>query len=261
MTLPALLRKAFGDAGFDLSLGSDAEWERFGISGMDASVWVLPVHRGALLAIAERPILREFKGATWTEVPLPGQAAGAVHCHTPAELYETLRRIRVLFNQLPPRPEERFARRLAAIDGTEVEVIVRQRVGQTLFREMLMEYWDGRCAVTGLEEPELLRASHAKPWKDSSDAERLDVYNGLLLAVHLDALFDAGLMTFMAEGAAEFSKQLSADSLALIAPGASTLRLGRVAAGHLPYLEHHRRHVFDRDNGDNVSPTAQYLMP
>lgn len=39
----------------------------------------------------------------------------------------------------------------------------------------------------------LLRASHAKPWKDSSDAEHLDVYNGLLLAVHLDALFDRGI--------------------------------------------------------------------
>ena len=58
----------------------------------------------------------------------------------------------------------------------------------------MMRYWGGRCAISGISEPALLRASHAKPWKDSTDAERLDVHNGLLLAVHLDAAFDAGLI-------------------------------------------------------------------
>lgn len=246
MTLPALLRKAFGDAGFDLSLGSDAEWERFGISGLNASVLVLPVHRGALLAITERAILREFKEVTWTEVPLPGPAAGAVHCHSPAELYEALRRVHVLLNQLPPRPEERFARRLAAVGSTEVEVLVRQRVGQALFREMLMEYWDGKCAVTGLAVPELLRASHAKPWKDSTDAERLDVYNGLLLAVHLDALFDSGRITFQDDGSAKLSARMPTTVLRqLCGMDVTDVRLCRVSDGHRPFLEYHRQHVFD----------------
>ena len=39
--------------------------------------------------------------------------------------------------------------------------------------------------------PELLRASHAKPWAKASDIERLDSFNGLLLSVHLDAMFDS----------------------------------------------------------------------
>ncbi|MDC0682621.1 HNH endonuclease signature motif containing protein [Sorangium atrum] len=50
--------------------------------------------------------------------------------------------------------------------------------------------------MTGLAVPALLRASHIKPWADcETDAERLDVYNGILLAPHLDAAFDRGFIT------------------------------------------------------------------
>jgi putative restriction endonuclease len=60
-----------------------------------------------------------------------------------------------------------------------------------------MEYWGGRCPITGLEQPELLRASHIKPWADcATDAERLDVFNGLLLGAHIDAAFDSALISF-----------------------------------------------------------------
>src|SRR5690606_3752500 len=149
----------------------------------------------------------------------------------------------VLLDQLPPAPQQRFAQRLAAVARTEAEALVRQRVGQDLFREMLMEYWGGRCALTGLDVPELLRASHAKPWKDATDAERLDVYNGLLLAVHLDALFDCGLMTFGDDGAAVFSAALSPGARALVI-GEGALHLSHVADGHRPYLAYHRRHCF-----------------
>jgi hypothetical protein len=71
-----------------------------------------------------------------------------------------------------------------------------QRVGQDLFRDGLLDYWDGICAVTGLAVPELLRASHIKPWVDcDTDAERLDLFNGLLLAPKLDAAMDRGFIT------------------------------------------------------------------
>jgi putative restriction endonuclease len=46
-----------------------------------------------------------------------------------------------------------------------------------------VDYWGGRCPISGVDQPELLRASHIKPWADcSTDAERLDVFNGVLLA-------------------------------------------------------------------------------
>lgn len=241
--LPPLLRKAVGDAGFDVTLGSDAEWERLGVSGLAGSVWVLPVRAGAMLALDSPATLREFQTVTWTEVPLPASAAGAVRCPTPADLYHTLRLVRVLLDQMPPRPEQRFQRRLEEITSTEAEAVVRQRVGQGLFREMLMDYWEGKCAVTSLAVPELLRASHAKPWKDSTDAERLDVHNGFMLAVHLDALFDQGFMTFRDDGESEFSPKLSEDTRFLLL-GNEPLRLARVAEGHRRYMRHHREHVF-----------------
>lgn len=105
----------------------------------------------------------------------------------------------------PPYPEKKLERKLAAMAAMEVQAVVRRRVGQELFRETLLEYWDGRCAVMGLDVQELLRSSHAKQWKDANDAERLDVHNGLLPAVHLDALFDGGLLVFADDGVALLS--------------------------------------------------------
>ena len=52
------------------------------------------------------------------------------------------------------------------------------------------------CALTGLAIPEMLIASHIKPWRESSNEERLDPMNGLLLAAHADKLFDRFLMSF-----------------------------------------------------------------
>jgi predicted restriction endonuclease len=132
------------------------------------------------------------------------------------------------------------------VGPTEALTEVRRRIGQDLFREALFEYWGGACAVTGLSVPELLRASHAKPWAESTDAERLDVYNGLLLAVHLDALFDRGLITFGDDGVGEFSPQLPAVAIAALGLGAGVLRLRHVQPGHRQYLAYHRANVFRR---------------
>lgn len=244
MTLPPLVRKAVGDAGFDLTLGSDNEWTRLGVSGTEHVVWILPSGGGAAVAVPARPLLQEFTPMAWAEVPLPQGAVGAIRCRTPQELYSAMRRLRVLLDQLPPAPQQRFLKRLAAVGNTEAEMLVKQRVGQELFREMLMEYWDGRCALTGLDVPELLRASHAKPWKDCDDRERLDVYNGLLLAVHLDALFDRGLLTFAEDGAAVVSSRLSEEARELLLGSAVANGKLRLVAGHRPYMDYHRRRVF-----------------
>ena len=86
---------------------------------------------------------------------------------------------------------------------TEAERRIIQRVGQDIFRNRLMTYWQGRCPLTGITDPALLRASHIIAWKDcDSDAERLDVHNGLLLSALWDAAFDRGLVTFDDDGAA-----------------------------------------------------------
>jgi hypothetical protein len=169
-----------------------------------------------------------------------------------ATLASFLRRSARIAQALPNQPEKAYAKELetalAAIvgSGTEVERIVRQRVGQDIYRKAQLDYWGGRCAVTGLDLPEVLRASHAKPWADcQTDAERLDVFNGFLLAPDLDALFDRGLITFDNDGAMQVSSKVGVSQLeSLRLWDLETLRLRWITTQHYTYLAWHRDRVF-----------------
>ncbi|EMT5435672.1 HNH endonuclease [Stenotrophomonas maltophilia] len=124
--------------------------------------------------------------------------------------------------------------------GTEVERLVRQRVGQERYRDALLTYWGGSCAVTGVAVTEALRASHAKPWAEcADDAERLDAFNGFLLVANLDALFDRFLISFDDAGHLLISTRLSQRDL----PGLgihSGMTLRWLASEHRHYLQWHR---------------------
>ena len=125
--------------------------------------------------------------------------------------------------------------------GTEVERLVRQRVGQARYRDALLAYWGGACAVTGINVPEVLRASHAKPWAVcDSDAERLDVFNGLLLAAHLDALFDQFLLSFDEHGRALISPQLDVAACEVLGLR-PTMQMRWMAPEHQRYMGYHRQ--------------------
>jgi putative restriction endonuclease len=131
--------------------------------------------------------------------------------------------------------------------GTEIERLVKQRVGQDTFRQALMDYWGGACAVTGIGIPEMLRASHLKPWaKCGCDEERLDVFNGFLLTANLDALFDRGLITFSDTGLLICSSRISTQDGKNIGLK-DGLILRWLAPEHQPYLAWHREYVFDAE--------------
>lgn len=122
---------------------------------------------------------------------------------------------------------------------TEAERQARQRVGQDIFRDALIKFWDGRCPLTGISDAAILRASHMKPWAAcESDAERLDVFNGLLLLALWDAAFDRHLMTFTDDGWPEFSKRLS--SRARDRPERDVEAPISFSREHLAYLHIHR---------------------
>jgi putative restriction endonuclease len=172
-----------------------------------------------------------------------------------AELGRLLRRAAELAMALPNHAAEQYATEVAKLEAeppttTEALRLTKQRVGQDLFRKALMDYWGGACAVTGLYLPELLRASHAKPWADcASDAERLDVFNGFLLSAQLDALFDSGLITFDDTGLLIPAPQLAdVHRLLLGLTDDAPLRLRWISPAHLPYLIWHRGHVFQRES-------------
>ena len=147
---------------------------------------------------------------------------------------------------MPDELLNQFAKQTATLSrSTEAERLVLQRVGQDVFRAGLLDYWDGRCAVTGLAVPDLLRASHIKPWAAcASDAERPDVFNGLLLAPHLDAAFDRGLITVADNGLVIVSSRLSDHDQKLLGLDIP-LRIGGLAPGHRSYLAWHRTEEFE----------------
>ncbi len=80
--------------------------------------------------------------------------------------------------------------------GTEKEVRAKRRVGQDIFRAILLEIYDSKCCLTGIEIPEVLRASHIIPWSECKAGTRLDPANGLCLSATYDAAFDKHLISF-----------------------------------------------------------------
>ncbi|MDD5461532.1 MAG: HNH endonuclease [Methylococcales bacterium] len=162
------------------------------------------------------------------------------------KLEKLLRRAAALAQSLPNQAvvdyEKQVNKALAELpkNGTEIERMVRQRVGQNTFRSAMMDYWGSACAVTGITFFEVLRASHAKPWANCvSDAERLDVFNGFLLSANLDALFDRFLITFNDDGTMLVSSKLTMDQrISLGLNSAFSLRW--VAKEHKHYLQYHR---------------------
>lgn len=125
------------------------------------------------------------------------------------------------------------------IRKTDREALIQARLGQGRFRSDLEHRWNSKCAVTGWGLRQILRASHIKPWRSSNDKERLDCCNGLLLAAHIDALFDRGLISFAATGEILLSSQIPESELQQLRLPMS-LR-GKLNAAELGYLAHHRR--------------------
>jgi hypothetical protein len=81
------------------------------------------------------------------------------------------------------------------ISTTERQQLVKSRVGQGLYRSRV-ELIEQGCRLTGVTDRRFLRASHIKPWAKSTNQEKLDGYNGLLLSPHVDHLFDKGFLSF-----------------------------------------------------------------
>lgn len=202
--------KAASQNGFRRVLGEKAGWAVFGSTTADGKI-----HLGAagmrgpwFLALDHAGVIAEL-GLPSADMPGPGRVRVAFD--SLGALYETLRRVYELTISLPDAPLRQFETHVADLpQTTEAERLVVQRIGQDIFRAGLMDYWQRRCPLTGISDPALLRASHIIPWSEcESNAERLDVYNGLLLSALWDAAFDRALVTFDDEGKPEFSPRLS----------------------------------------------------
>lgn len=80
-------------------------------------------------------------------------------------------------------------------EGLDIETITKLRKGQYYFRRMILSNYNGRCALTGIDIPQLLLASHIIPWSKNK-VTRLNPSNGICLSALYDKAFDQGLIGF-----------------------------------------------------------------
>lgn len=243
------LEKSAIDNGFDLTLPQEDAWLGYASTQSPLRVW-LGLKDGVTYAVglSRQNVADELGeyGTQWTQELPAGAVAGRATADLPS-LNRLLRRAFQLSKTLPNELLSAFQQQTATLPrATEAERLVLQRVGQDIFRNGLIEFWEGRCAITGLAVTELLRASHIKPWADcKTDAERMDVFNGFLFAPHLDAAFDRGFITVENDGAVVIADALDFEARRLLGLD-QPLRVRAIHEGHRRYLPWHRGKVFRR---------------
>ncbi|MBR1029399.1 HNH endonuclease [Bradyrhizobium liaoningense] len=133
------------------------------------------------------------------------------------------------------------------LDTTTKQQVVLARHGQGLFRKRVLEL-EPVCRLTKIKNPDLLVASHIKPWRACATAgERLNGANGLALAPHVDRLFDRGLISFEIDGKVLVSPQLrSVDLDRLGLTDFCERGCGPFLGIQAPFLQYHRESVYRR---------------
>ncbi len=92
--------------------------------------------------------------------------------------------------------ETKFAEILSGTENLKGETKVREvktRINQNAFRQIVLANYSSKCAITGIDIPELLIASHIIPWSQN-EQERLNPENGICFSPLYDKAFDKGLI-------------------------------------------------------------------
>ncbi len=135
--------------------------------------------------------------------------------------------------------------RTSDIAATEKQQLIKARRGQGYFRENLKNI-ETECRLTHVNNHNLLIASHIKPWRNSTDTEKLDGNNGLLLSPHIDKLFDRGYVSFTDDGFILRSNQ-EVDQVMEKWGLDPNMNIGEFNDDQKKYLEYHRNHIFEAE--------------
>jgi hypothetical protein len=142
------------------------------------------------------------------------------------------------------RRVEKSIRDTPKLQETEKLSLIQARRGQGIFRANVQSI-ETRCRVTRVDRPEHLIASHAKPWRDSTNEERLAGENGLLLTPTIDHLFDKGFIAFEGSGRLLISPVAHQPSLVRMGIRVDEpLNVGEFSQVQRQFLEYHRENVF-----------------
>ena len=134
--------------------------------------------------------------------------------------------------------------------GYDAERIAKARCGQSFFRQTLLINYRGSCCITGLAVPDLLRASHIKPWGKSNDTdEKANPQNGLLLNSLFDLAFDKGYITIDGDYRVVLSRELKNHACERTRSHFGGYEGRSIAKPiHFPpgkqFIEYHNEHIF-----------------
>jgi hypothetical protein len=200
-------------------------------------VWLQsPVALDARKLTGKQKLISRFDAQQWLDVDQALQILDAVTAADRSSPWMNIRADLTGSDEAKQSDIEEIGRR-RGLTKTTRKALVDARLGQGAFREALEAKFDYRCAATGCHTRAVLRASHIRPWRECSDGQRLCDDNGLLLAAHLDALFDRHLITFESDGSMTVSPDLLEDKDRLGLP----LKLLKPLSGMQDhYMEHHR---------------------
>lgn len=128
---------------------------------------------------------------------------------------------------------------------------VKTRVNQSVFRQIIMANYASKCAITGIDIPDLLFASHIMPWS-TNEKERLNPENGICLSALYDKAFDKGHIGFDKNYKVLISSRLKGkekfeyyqNSFALIEDKTLSTPLKYIPKKE--FLEYHRDVIFDK---------------
>jgi len=126
---------------------------------------------------------------------------------------------------------------------------VKTRVNQSVFRELVLANYNSKCAITGIDVPELLVASHILPWA-TNEKERLNPANGICLSMLWDKAFDKGLIGIKPDYTIIFSERIRSCSAKDFSKDYFAAIEGRklnLPSKYLPsqdFLEWHRNNIF-----------------
>ncbi len=127
---------------------------------------------------------------------------------------------------------------------TERTGLVTSRVGQGYYRQQIIEKWNGQCPVTNCDITEILISSHIVPWSESTDDEKLDPNNGILLSPNIDSLFDRHLISFEDSGEIIISEKISEENRKNLSVSNNVSI--KVNKEMIRYLQRHRKKFYEK---------------
>lgn len=152
-------------------------------------------------------------------------------------------------------PEPVYEKKIIIPENTEESRLLSVRTAQSTYRQNVLSLWNNRCAITEVDEKDWLIASHIKPWRESTNEERVDPHNSLLLTPNFDKLFDKGVISFCPDTGrimlptSDHPEKIRNLEILHIDEKVS---LRKVPDGVGEFLEYHNQYIFGFDQTNDI---------